>query len=196
MTIEVHDIPNDPRFLPYRGWHEDYIGESDYLPALQQNRQEFMEFLALARQRECAKALQIGLGMAGGAHRMLESVIGEVWTIEVDPTLIARYREKFGPEQRLICGHSHVTATAEQAAQRAPYDLLFIDGDHCLDAVRSDHAIYAPLVRQGGIVAFHDAMQIGAPNIDVHRFIDEMIVAGVKMNVIGYTLGIAWYHRR
>jgi len=34
--------------------------------------------------------------------------------------------------------------------------LLFIDGDHSYDGVKSDFEMYSPLVREAGIVAFHD----------------------------------------
>lgn len=37
-----------------------------------------------------------------------------------------------------------------------PVDFLFIDGDHSERSVRSDYALYSPLVRPGGMVAFHD----------------------------------------
>jgi hypothetical protein len=35
-------------------------------------------------------------------------------------------------------------------------DFLFIDGDHSLAGVASDFAMYAPMVRPGGLVALHD----------------------------------------
>jgi len=35
-------------------------------------------------------------------------------------------------------------------------DVLFIDGDHSLEGVRQDFLAFAPLVREGGIIAFHD----------------------------------------
>jgi cephalosporin hydroxylase len=38
-------------------------------------------------------------------------------------------------------------------------DFLFIDGDHSEDGVRSDYEVYAPLVRDGGIVALHDVVE-------------------------------------
>jgi len=37
-----------------------------------------------------------------------------------------------------------------------PIDLLFIDGDHSYQGVKSDFEMYSPLVRDSGIVAFHD----------------------------------------
>jgi len=35
-------------------------------------------------------------------------------------------------------------------------DFLFIDGDHSYSGVKSDYEMYSPLVRKGGIIAFHD----------------------------------------
>jgi cephalosporin hydroxylase len=35
-------------------------------------------------------------------------------------------------------------------------DVLFIDGDHTYDGVKQDFEMYSTLVRDGGIVAFHD----------------------------------------
>lgn len=37
-----------------------------------------------------------------------------------------------------------------------PVDFLFIDGNHLYSAVKKDYEMYSPLVRKGGIVAFHD----------------------------------------
>ena len=54
-------------------------------------------------------------------------------------------------------------------------DFLFIDGDHTYDGVRADFEMYAPLVRKGGIVAFHDIAKhplgIGC---EVDRFWNEI----------------------
>lgn len=35
-------------------------------------------------------------------------------------------------------------------------DFLFIDGDHSYQGVKMDYDMYSPLVRSGGIIAFHD----------------------------------------
>jgi MMP 1-O-methyltransferase len=37
-----------------------------------------------------------------------------------------------------------------------PIDLLFIDGDHSYEGVVKDYLDWAPLVKKGGIIAFHD----------------------------------------
>jgi predicted O-methyltransferase YrrM len=38
-------------------------------------------------------------------------------------------------------------------------DFLFIDGDHRYEGVLADWRDYAPLVRPGGLVAFHDIVR-------------------------------------
>lgn len=35
-------------------------------------------------------------------------------------------------------------------------DYLFIDGDHSYDGVKQDFEMYSPLVKEGGIILFHD----------------------------------------
>jgi cephalosporin hydroxylase len=54
---------------------------------------------------------------------------------------------------------SHDAATAERIAELLagrPVDFLFIDGDHSRDGVWQDVRMYGPLVRPGGLIAFHD----------------------------------------
>ena len=38
-------------------------------------------------------------------------------------------------------------------------DFLFIDGDHTYEGVKQDFQMYSPLVRKGGVVAFHDVVE-------------------------------------
>jgi cephalosporin hydroxylase len=62
----------------------------------------------------------------------------------------------------LIDGDSRSTAVrnaVERAAGGAQIDVLFIDGDHTYDGVRSDYLNYRDLVRDGGVIAFHDIVE-------------------------------------
>jgi hypothetical protein len=59
-------------------------------------------------------------------------------------------------EVRVIRGYSQDPAVANQVAGET-FELLCIDGDHSLDAVRSDIAIYAPMVPSGGYLVLDDA---------------------------------------
>ena len=80
-------------------------------------------------------------------------------------------------------------------------DLLFIDGDHSLEGVERDYCLYSPLVRHGGIVAFHDIVPApyelvgGVPSLwtklkvtgDVHEIVEDWNQAG---------FGIGWFQRQ
>lgn len=76
----------------------------------------------------------------------------------------------------LIRGDSHakeVVARVRDITQCL--DLLFIDADHSYEGVKHDFLSYSPLVRPGGIVAFHDiAEHRQESGGDVPRFWNEV----------------------
>ena len=62
-----------------------------------------------------------------------------------------------------------------------PVDFLFIDGDHSIDGARNDWEKYSPLVRNGGVIAFHDTGAIPAV-----RQVFEEVPGSVKINIVSY----------
>jgi predicted O-methyltransferase YrrM len=77
-----------------------------------------------------------------------------------------------------------------------PIDLLFIDGDHSYECVKSDFEAFRPWLRELSLVAFHDSMwkfcrrsqgiPLRLPELDVARFLDELRAEGyqsVSLNV-------------
>jgi predicted O-methyltransferase YrrM len=77
-----------------------------------------------------------------------------------------------------ILGDSHSEesfARLQRKLRGRKLDFLFIDGDHSYQGVRRDFEMYAPLVRQGGILGFHDIVQpVNDPSNEVHRFWGEL----------------------
>src|SRR6266852_5091273 len=72
---------------------------------------------------------------------------------------IFRRFPRFGQQLHLIRANSHFAETKEQVLrvlQGERLDYLFIDADHSYEGVLRDFQMYAPLVRSGGMVAFHD----------------------------------------
>jgi predicted O-methyltransferase YrrM len=60
---------------------------------------------------------------------------------------------------KLIRANSHSEETLGRLTtliKGSQVDFLFIDGDHTYQGVKLDFQMYSPLVRKGGIVAFHD----------------------------------------
>lgn len=61
-----------------------------------------------------------------------------------------------------LAGDSHQQTFFEKVRESLngrTVDFLFIDGDHTEAGVRSDYNMYSPLVRPGGIIAFHDILE-------------------------------------
>jgi predicted O-methyltransferase YrrM len=88
--------------------------------------------------------------------------------------------KSFGRDQqrvRLIRGDSRAPGTVKRVRDiaGAAVDLLFIDADHSYEGVRNDFETYSPLVRPGGLIAFHDIVD-GPPEAvgGVPRFWKEL----------------------
>lgn len=73
---------------------------------------------------------------------------------------------------------SHAPETVHQVQSifgPEPADFAFIDGDHTYEGVKSVFQLYGPLVRTGGIIAFHDIFsRPDSPDIQVDRFWNEI----------------------
>lgn len=59
-----------------------------------------------------------------------------------------------------------------QAADLPDADLVFIDGGHDYETVRSDTRLAEEIVRPGGVIVWHDYNAV--PGIGVRRLIDEL----------------------
>jgi predicted O-methyltransferase YrrM len=69
---------------------------------------------------------------------------------------------KRGQQLHLIRADSHLSTTRERVLhilKGERLDFLFIDGDHTYDGVKQDFEMYGPLVRPGGVIAFHDILE-------------------------------------
>jgi len=79
---------------------------------------------------------------------------------------------------QLLQGDSHSAEMVERV--RAEFggqaiDYLFIDGDHSYEGVRSDFEMYGPMVRKGGLIAFHDIVKGPSELVgEVPRFWNEI----------------------
>lgn len=82
-----------------------------------------------------------------------------------------RLYESFGRDQQrvlFLAADSHSSQTLARVSRELAgreLDVLFIDGDHSADGVRRDFEMYAPLVREGGIIALHDIVDGPAEDV-------------------------------
>jgi predicted O-methyltransferase YrrM len=137
-----------------------------------QNRSEIFPFATLLQQRKPRVVVEIGTANGGTLF---------VWCAVADPNAVIIsidlpggihgggyprwksfiYRKFAKPKQtlHLLRVDSHLSSTRDRLKAILPpggIDFLFIDGDHTYEGVKKDFELYSPLVRRGGIVAFHD----------------------------------------
>jgi predicted O-methyltransferase YrrM len=119
-----------------------------------------------------ATIVEIGTSMGGTLYLWTRLAPPDALIISVDlpggkfgggysPLRTPLYRRFARERQRLhlMRANSHEPSTITELKRllggRA-VDFLFIDGDHTYEGVKQDWEMYSPLVRPGGLVAFHD----------------------------------------
>jgi cephalosporin hydroxylase len=143
---------------------------------------------------------------AAAPDALIVSVDLPPWELDDPAELEKRQRiasvASSGQRLHLVRGSSHdpaVLAEARRLLDARPVDFLFIDGDHSYDGVARDFRDYAPLVRPGGIVAFHDIHPHSrAWGGDVPRFWREVreqyrhaeLVTSPRQD--GFGIGVIW----
>jgi predicted O-methyltransferase YrrM len=94
------------------------------------------------------------------------------------------------PSQRYsrILGDSHSSEAFEKLKQvlsGRSIDLLFIDGDHSYEGVRTDFEMYSAFVRPGGLIGFHDIVRPAHdPADEVYKFWEELKAAHSGQEII------------
>lgn len=183
------------RYPPRWGWHDDHRrcdGTPGYLPALQQVRGEFAGLLGVLARHQLpngagslldGRCLQLGVGESAASHEVWQWLFGAAVTIDWNGLYSEMSVKRPGADT-----HSEVSRAF--AERNGPYDFLFIDAGHSYDDVKTDYLDYSPMVRKGGVIAFHDSLpRKGYDEVKVWQYLE---VFGDKLNQIGSEVGIAW----
>lgn len=156
-----------------------------------QVRSEFASMVKLVREARPERIMEIGT--AKGATLLCWCRIASKHVISVDleggihgggypPAKQKLYREftsgRPGVRLDLFQENSQIMATrqkVEAVLGGEKLDVLFIDGDHSYAGVRKDFDLWSPLVRQGGIVMFHDILpHTSVAHCEVDRLWNEL----------------------
>jgi predicted O-methyltransferase YrrM len=137
-----------------------------------QIKSEISELLSLVRGIEPKTVLEIGSEGGGTLFLFTKMASKDANIISIDlpegkfgggyPAWKSGLFKSFAYDSQivhLIRADSHMPETLDEARKTLggrPLDFLFIDGDHAYEGVRKDFEMYSPLVRKGGIIAFHD----------------------------------------
>lgn len=135
--------------------------EEEFAPAL--------EAVAAMRPRT---VVEIGTGWGGSLFSLAQVADPAARLVSVDMPgglggggytreYAPRFRQFCFPDQQLTCVLNDstdptVVAHVRDVLSGSPIDVLFLDGAHTYDGVRKDFKNYAPMVRPGGCVLFHD----------------------------------------
>lgn len=136
-----------------------------------QKPQEIEALLEELLRAPPTRVLEIGTWKGGTLFLLTRVAAPDATLVSIDlpgngfgssyPARYKRLYEAFARERqvvRLVRRDSHDPETVEEVRKllAGPIDFLFVDGDHSYDGVRRDYELYAPLVRPGGTIAFHD----------------------------------------
>jgi len=170
----------------------DFIFSNKYINILQ-IKSEFFNLLDLIKEKKPKVMMEIGTLKGGSLFFFSRSIAKNAFIISLDsfPDLKNKNLKKYmtikllkkiplkNQKFHLITNDSH----SENAIRKVKYlledkiDFLFIDGDHSYEGVKKDFEIYSPLVKEGGIIAFHDIKQFMSrkdPNSNVGKFWGEI----------------------
>jgi cephalosporin hydroxylase len=130
-----------------------------------QIKEEIKNLLLLLNKVKPKVVLEIGTARGGTLFLFSNIAHEEAILISVDlyqtieVKVLFRYIKKEKQKIYLIQGDSHNIKTLRKIKailKDNKVDFLFIDGDHSYEGVKKDFEMYSPLVRKGGIIAFHD----------------------------------------
>ena len=145
-----------------------------------------------------ARLAEIGVWHGVTTRRLRQAMSADGWLYAVDPYP----RGRLGFSTQLIIGHREagkvrngsvvwVRMTGADAAREllphAPFDFVFIDGDHTYQGLQADWAGWSPLMAEGGYVALHDSRSTPQRRIDDAgsvRFTRDVIKKDARFEVV------------
>ncbi|MGH9198837.1 MAG: class I SAM-dependent methyltransferase, partial [Acidimicrobiia bacterium] len=134
-----------------------------------QMKEEFIGFLALVEETRPRWICEIGTGHGGTTFLLSRSAPdANIVGIDIKVRNESKLQQSREAGQRLymIEGSSFDPRTVhmvEQILNGQMLDVLFIDGDHSSRGVSNDFLSYRHLVRDGGLIGFHDIQPDGRP---------------------------------
>ncbi len=130
-----------------------------------QKQSEFLQLLMAIERLGARRICEIGGANGGSLAGFCEVATpgAQLLSIDIRYSMARRYahRHLARGAQRIACwaADSHdldLPARVRRFFGDQPLDFLLIDGDHSLEGVTQDYRRFAPLVRPGGLIAFHD----------------------------------------
>ncbi|MGC8776165.1 MAG: class I SAM-dependent methyltransferase [Minisyncoccia bacterium] len=148
-----------------------------------QIKEEFVELLKIFQELKPKYIMEIGTANGGTLFCYSKLAPNDATIISIDlpegpfgggyPEWKMPIYQAFKKENQtlhLLREDSHQQETLEKVKEILngnKLDFLFIDGDHSYEGVKKDFEMYSPLVKKGGIIAFHDIVNKNITRVDI-----------------------------
>ncbi|MDP3836951.1 MAG: class I SAM-dependent methyltransferase [bacterium] len=156
-----------------------------------QIKEEIISLMTEVRERAPRIVLEIGTATGGTLFMLAKAAAPDAKIISIDLPFgrygagYLKYRiplmQAFASSNQtleLLRLDSHSQETINELKEiigDEKIDFLFIDGDHSYEGVKSDFENYYPLVKPGGLIAFHDIVTNDLdPSFGTQRFWQEI----------------------
>ena len=167
-----------------------------------QNPVEIEELYKVICDLNPGRVLEIGTARGGTLYLWTQAAQKDATIVSVDlpggefggayPASRVPFYQSFAQASQnlhLLRKDSHQPQTFEAVNDifgKEKIDFAFIDGDHSYEGVKADFLQYGPLVRPGGVIAFHDILpRPDLPTIQVDRFWNEIRGQYESVELIG-----------
>lgn len=158
-----------------------------YEIGMSQYREEIVEFITFLIDKDIKNFLEIGTFKGGTFYMLSQIATGMKITIDSCSNIQedgCEYIHDYDLTKNVVKSldgifvdgdsHSHLTVDkVKDILGDQKLDLLFIDGDHTYEGVKTDYILYSELVKEGGYIAFHD-IKNNVLNCKVHDLWNEL----------------------
>lgn len=191
----------------------DFVLGNNLFPA-NQVREELAALGQIVAALRPVRALEIGTWLGGTLFFLtrLANPRATIATVDLPGGGLGGYSDRRewlymrfarrGQRMHLLRGDSHSEETMARVKDifgGQLLDYLFIDGDHRYEGVKRDFEMYGPLVRRGGLIAFHDIVEGPPENVGGvpqfwrqirHRYRHEEFIRDPNQG--GYGIGVLY----
>ena len=186
-------LSNETTFEGVRAWPVELRGFDDVAFLLSSNRanagiaslmlDEAAYLYRLTRDLGASTIVEIGRYKGGSTFLLAAAMDGASRLFSYDPHVKLRGEDPDAPLRAALARFGLDTRTTLVVADSktaqppdSPVDLVFVDGDHSYEGVSADYERWAPRLRGGGHLLFHDALdgEYAVADPGVRRFIEEL----------------------
>lgn len=145
-----------------------------------QIRSEFKVLVESVAEDQPERVMEIGTANGGSLYTWCRCLDNTSQVISLDlprgkygggyTSKKTQFFQEFSKDKELnfIRANSHLEDTLEATKdilEGEKIDFLFIDGDHRYEGVKQDFEMYSPLVKEGGLIVFHDIVDGPKPKV-------------------------------